>query len=240
VSLAGDIQQVFDDMKTLNAMPDGWEPPKDGDNIKPMEEWDQDAWPIKLEDGEQYMADGLTEAIQKSLESGKTAGSIYNGSIAAGVVSGTVTGTFQSLSASAGANDASQQLYDAMQKMKDDGENANNDDLWQAIVDCCSTLVSKAELKELAVGTAINPSGSPVPAGPGTADGKLNDAAGKAPLLTLLKTIPAAMGSSGQDSMMVSIMAPAILTYFAAIIVNLSGTGAISGITATNVLVGNQ
>jgi hypothetical protein len=210
--LSGDLQDIFD---AMNDMANG---------------------------GNRYMADGIADAIQTSLETGKTSGSVYSGSITAGDVTSTVNGTFESLDASSGVSDGADAIFDACEKMNSDGKNANNDDLWKAIVKCCTEITTNAVVKESLAGTAVPPSAPnpPTVTVSGAAEGKLIDSAGTAPLLSTLQIIPDAMGESGDNSKMVAIMAPAILAYFAKVVVNLSGTGATSGLSATNKLAGNS
>jgi len=209
MSLYNDLVTVFQQMKTNS----------DGDN--------------------HIFSDGIIEAVRASLESGDTTGTTYNGTCSLGTSAGTVTSTSSAIDGSANEQDAKDLLYSVLE-----GMNINpigDDTVWaQGVTDAISLLIAGTTITEVLAGTVVPPVTPPptVPAA-GTGEGTLDDSIPVEPLYAALILIPAAMGTTGDDTILASMMSAAILIYFAAIICNFEGQGALAGLTGTNTMVGN-
>jgi len=210
MSLSSDLLQVFNNMRYAG----------DGNNMT--------------------FAQGVMSAVRKSFESGRTLATIYSGSCSFGTVPGTVIGNSININGGIGEGSATNNLYSELEAMS--ARASGMDIEWvKAVTDACSDLVTSGEIHEMAVGTAIPPATPPptIPAaGPGK--GTLNDAPAKALLFAALMAIPAAMGNTGNDSIMANLMATAILAYFAMCIGTFKGEGPLVGLQGTNVMIANM
>jgi hypothetical protein len=185
-------------------------------------------------------AQGIMTAIANSFTTGSTVGTVYLGACSLGTSPGTVASTSSTISAAAGTPTAISGLNTACNNMEAAAD--GSDAPWiDAVVNGCTAIVTAANnVTEVLAGTVIPPSTPPptVPAA-GSAMGTFVDAAPKTALKTALTAIPAAMGTTGDNSILANGIATAVLTYFAAMIYNGSGSGPLAGLTGVGAMVGN-
>jgi hypothetical protein len=198
----------------------------------------------------EYIAEGITQSVQASLESGSPTLGVYSGQASTGTSPATVLTVSGSISASGSRSQCKSKILSVIDGMST-GE-LQNDDWAEGLAEAIDLMTKNAQVNENIAGTVIPPA-VPPPTIPfaGTASGNLVTTAVKSALVNGFKSIPNLMlqntGSSDNpnypnatNEFYAQQISTFILTYFLGCSLSMTGSGGDSGLTSSSgKMVGN-